>query len=339
MMFRVFQSTLPARGATEEALTNVILRHFNPRSPHGERLRISAHTVSRKLFQSTLPARGATRHAAGADGSHSGNFNPRSPHGERQRGHVHRWSAGHYFNPRSPHGERLEGGWRMDEIDRFQSTLPARGATSRRPQGWRQSKPISIHAPRTGSDPLAWQQFLGYQLFQSTLPARGATRVSPSSLRRAYFNPRSPHGERPQARFSSRPARSMISIHAPRTGSDVAQRQIEQRDKHFNPRSPHGERRLTTSSSCEPMNFNPRSPHGERPDFIAFSQQRKVHFNPRSPHGERPAVRRCDSRFLYLISIHAPRTGSDVAALPDSIFGLKISIHAPRTGSDQEPQP
>ena len=34
--------------------------YFNPRSPHGERLRISAHTVSRKLFQSTLPARGAT---------------------------------------------------------------------------------------------------------------------------------------------------------------------------------------------------------------------------------------------------------------------------------------
>ena len=81
---REFQPTLPARGATtaksrlctvntisthaprtgsdeEEALTNVILRHFNPRSPHGER-RSSGHRAE--------PVR---RH-----------FNPRSPHGERR---------------------------------------------------------------------------------------------------------------------------------------------------------------------------------------------------------------------------------------------------------------
>ena len=68
----------------EEAITNVILRHFNPRSPHGERrdslpcstqrslisihaprtgsdYRVRADAQTARQFQSTLPARGATR--------------------------------------------------------------------------------------------------------------------------------------------------------------------------------------------------------------------------------------------------------------------------------------
>ena len=40
MMDAVFQSTLPARGATISSLTRGrVENHFNPRSPHGERLR------------------------------------------------------------------------------------------------------------------------------------------------------------------------------------------------------------------------------------------------------------------------------------------------------------
>ena len=80
-------------------------------------------------------------------------------------------------------------------------------------------------------------------------------------------------------------------------------------------------------------------------------------FNPRSPHGERPRLHRRECRLL-LISIHAPRTGSDAtyfamqiasdvfqstlpargATPPDTIIiaqGIYISIHAPRTGSDR----
>ena len=79
-----FQSTLPARGATQPApLARIQARHFNPRSPHGERRRHkktrnqreyfnprSPHgerrftpttTERSSSFQSTLPARGATR--------------------------------------------------------------------------------------------------------------------------------------------------------------------------------------------------------------------------------------------------------------------------------------
>ena len=56
-----FQSTLPARGATNiPRVLSSSQKHFNPRSLHGERL-IDALTAQRiEAFQSTLPARGAT---------------------------------------------------------------------------------------------------------------------------------------------------------------------------------------------------------------------------------------------------------------------------------------
>ena len=85
----LFQSTLPARGATDP-LTNVAIscgsisihaprtgsdrntshtistqEHFNPRSPHGERHLQALKVVTDKAFQSTLPARGATGRSAG----------------------------------------------------------------------------------------------------------------------------------------------------------------------------------------------------------------------------------------------------------------------------------
>ncbi len=123
-------------------------------------------------------------------------FNPRSPHGER-RAKLEQISIGHSdFNPRSPHGERQS---------------PFRRS---RPSGR-----ISIHAPRTGSDPGVCEAACGEARFQSTLPARGATRRASRPERiRTYFNPRSPHGERQSA---CRP---------------------RARTRDFNPRSPHGER-------------------------------------------------------------------------------------------------
>ena len=58
-----------------------------------------------------------------------------------------------------------------------------------------------------------------------------------------------------------------------------------------------------------------------------------ANFNPRSPHGERLQVYNSTFR-CYCISIHAPRTGSDVAVQYLRAQTLTISIHAPRTGSD-----
>ena len=102
-----FQSTLPARGATipskSVGSTSV---DFNPRSPHGERLRSPMERINRRRFQSTLPARGATRCGRRTRRAR-GYFNPRSPHGERRARSRRSADLLQHFNPRSPHGERL----------------------------------------------------------------------------------------------------------------------------------------------------------------------------------------------------------------------------------------
>ena len=191
----IFQPTLPARGATRASLRG---------------------TISTGGFQPTLPARGATATARRGT-PHSFHFNPRSPHGERpkssraQSGRMEisthaphtgsdaarnlRASPGPDFNPRSPHGERPRPLTTVMKSQRFQPTLPARGATDftlpifsarhfnpRSPHGERrhvamgiQQILISTHAPRTGSDT--------------------STRKLAEPFR--HFNPRSPHGERP----------------------------------------------------------------------------------------------------------------------------------------------
>ena len=103
----IFQSTLPARGATwRVAFCNAAMR-----------------------FQSTLPARGATFIATlveqlniisihtpreGSDKLHVSSpflrsyFNPHSPRGERPM-ELPSLSGTGYFNPHSPRGERLSG--------------------------------------------------------------------------------------------------------------------------------------------------------------------------------------------------------------------------------------
>ena len=145
-----FQSTLPARGATRLFPAECIrCRHFNPRSPHGERLEGVYDAKSAATFQSTLPARGATpplqqvlpvrfyfnprsphgeRRALRHLTSENSYFNPRSPHGERLGIFVPTYTDAD-FNPRSPHGERPNSSFIARHIPAFQSTLPARGAT------------------------------------------------------------------------------------------------------------------------------------------------------------------------------------------------------------------
>ena len=57
----LFQSTRPARGATTNWVARVETdKRFNPRAPHGARLRLGRQGYARLTFQSTRPARGAT---------------------------------------------------------------------------------------------------------------------------------------------------------------------------------------------------------------------------------------------------------------------------------------
>ena len=238
---------------------------------------------------------------------------------------------------------------------KFQSTLPARGATS-------------ASAPRTT-----------IFAFQSTLPARGATDQHLHHGRRfLHFNPHSPRGERLLSRGFERqktifqstlPARGAtrkgqgcgrlmaISIHAPREGSDYCLPSISISSGQFQSTLPaRGATPCDLYALCGLPHFNPRSPRGERPaNEIVCGQGRWI-----SIHAPREGS---DSQRLRLferagISIHAPREGSDDITngvfVGDCVFQStlpargatllteynaltgSISIHAPREGSDQQ---
>ena len=125
----------------------------------------------------------------------------------------------------------------------------------------------------------------------------------------------------------------LISIHAPRVGSDAHSPWTCYPHTYFNPRSPCGERRQPRLRRRKsPVDFNPRSPCGERRKDMVDSGSYDD-FNPRSPCGERQGVS------LKLPSVTGfqstlPRVGSDVSGGKDSGV-ITISIHAPRVGSDQ----
>ena len=221
----IFQSTLPARGATWQTCSATGFQIFQSTLPaRGATVLEQTREIKVTAFQSTLPARGATCRALDVYGRR-GAISIHAPRtGSDMRREIARLSD-EDFNPRSPHGERRRRCFNRPGKSIFQSTLPARGATryyNLTRYVWR----ISIHAPRTGSDEGLTLKAVRKEIFQSTLPARGAT---------LYFAPTS--------------VINGISIHAPRTGSDAGKRQLVQFRRDFNPRSPHGER-LITSVSC-----------------------------------------------------------------------------------------
>ena len=213
------------------------------------------------------------------------------------------------FNPRSPHGER-QFGRKPDCRFRHISIHAPRTGSDPDSQPPPLRRKISIHAPRTGSDVRGhvFQQIL--VAFQSTLPARGATgKASEAPRRTAPFQ-------------STLPARgatyglikiyseTTISIHAPRTGSDTP---------------PRHERGFTIFQSTLPA----------RGATCGAWWTGSIH-HPISIHGPRTG-----SHYSFFrtgknrnISIHAPRTGSDPQSLAQQKYSSVISIHAPRTGSD-----
>ena len=79
--------------------------------------------------------------------------------------------------------------------------------------------------------------------------------------------------------------------------------------------------------------FNPRSPRGERHWSEPRRASYQIYFNPRSPRGERLYM--CNTyNCASIISIHAPRGGSDFDFYWPALANIGISIHAPRGGSD-----
>ena len=312
---KIFQSTLPLRGATGK-ISSIEGEpdNFNPRSPYGERRHLWHKGRGRIFISIHAPLTGSDVEAdniavdiiisihAPLTGSDGRKTCPTGPAPVFQstlplRGATRAFSL--------PHDQVI-----------FQSTLPLRGAT------------------------LSEAQLSRLYKFQSTLPLRGATAITRHLLRsRQNFNPRSPYGERLSKRDtdegsvlfqSTLPLRGativrieaelavVISIHAPLTGSDHLRQRHRVLGRYFNPRSPYGERPAAPAPSTTGKDFNPRSPYGERPDRphrddgaaisihapltgsdsgCPAAAGRRRYFNPRSPYGERPAV-----AFLLLAS-------------------------------------
>ncbi len=148
--------------------------------------------------------------------------------------------------------------------------------------------------------------------FQSTLPARGATLAAASSA-----------------------AVLLISIHAPRTGSDAivtpaaaAQYQFQSTlpargaTIFFSPRGfcpafqstlPARGATARLFSSTPPPNISIHAPRTGSDSRRAEQIRKGADFNPRSPHGERRAGLWGQTP-EETISIHAPRTGSDASS-------------------------
>ena len=164
------------------------------------------------------------------------------------------------------------------------------------------------------------------------------------------FNPRSPHGERPdytavivyRSQFQSTlPARGatrkairegkiqvLISIHAPRTGSDQGAGHPAPAGRDFNPRSPHGERRKLCAVSVQGQEFQSTLPARGATCATCWTAGSGRNFNPRSPHGERPTSVLNFFRSQE-ISIHAPRTGSDSRSCTPGRKGNNFNPRSP----------
>ena len=279
-----FQSTLPARGATRDKDT---LANYDP-------------------FQSTLPARGATLLLLSPGASRRISIHaPRTGSDGGAFRDVPRAAVISIHAPRT--GSDTTAG-RAFTRQRISIHAPRTGSDPARTCGWSASA-ISIHAPRTGSDNQPRMKTCRIDI-SIHAPRTGSDRGNPA-FRPSYrnFNPRSPHGERP-TRIRARRKSQRISIHAPRTGSDWERYATDLHNKYFNPRSPHGERLKDNRIIDMSLKFQSTLPARGATVLLLHSH-----------------------RVLY-ISIHAPRTGSDSRKFPTAYGNGGISIHAPRTGSD-----
>ena len=236
-----------------------------------------------------------------------------------------------YFNPRPPRGGRHKAKRRSRTPPaRFQSTPPARGATTITGYYvWYTY--ISIHAPREGGDSFLFCFIFLCFDFNPRPPRGGRRSTEQRTQEKLYFNPRPPRGGR------------------------LIETIIINTDGDFNPRPPRGGRLLAKWYKKKEQLFQSTPPARGATTVITISILLICHFNPRPPRGGRLSFRVCDyirgifqstppargattvSRTLttvLVISIHAPREGGDYNA-HGCYRPCNISIHAPREGGDK----
>ena len=236
---REFQSTLPVWGATPPNISDrrkthisihaprvgsdarqpgigLIRSDFNPRSPCGERQSWNAGGTATMAFQSTLPVWGATGLAINdLFGSAISIHAPRVGSDAEGRKPLY---LRYHFNPRSPCGERQKIANGEKTLELFQSTLPVWGATvvmlsfSVLTFLFQSTLPVwgATNDSRDGNIRL---------LFQSTLPVWGATPYPPGCRRSEKFQSTLPVWGATDG-LPGLAGYRLISIHAPRVGSD-----------------------------------------------------------------------------------------------------------------------
>jgi len=168
---------------------------FNPRTPRGVRRDFIVKFGTQKLVSIHAPRAGCDFGVTSRFTTRA-RFNPRTPRGVRPSTRPSSAIDSSCFNPRTPRGVRQVASSSGNGEHLFQSTHPARGATTR--SGTVScTAPVSIHAPRAGCDPRR----------------RGRSCVG------RRFNPRTPRGVRPLD-MCAEVRRQKVSIHAPRAGCD-----------------------------------------------------------------------------------------------------------------------
>ncbi len=123
----------------------------------------------------------------------------------------------------------------------------------------------------------------------------------------------------------------MISIHAPREGSDYLFCMMERDKINFNPRSPRRER-LQSEADCALLGAFQSTLPAKGATADRFTEHIHKYI---SIHAPREGSDFPDDFLFFVgcISIHAPRGGSDRHIRFQGCWQL-ISIHAPRGGSD-----
>ena len=201
VLYRLFQSTPPARGATYHGGSPHAAHHdFNPRPPRGGRLTYFVPSLATIIFQSTPPARGATSRFGRILAFEI--FQSTPPARGATDNQIRRLHKQKHFNPRP-----REGG---DIVDKLLSDMrkiisihaPREGGDDHRGKDLPCRSPISIHAPREGGD-AAGRSYIPHQAISIHAPREGgdAGPVLVLCVQR-NFNPRPPRGGRPQGRYA-----------------------------------------------------------------------------------------------------------------------------------------
>ena len=190
----------------------------------------------------------------------------------------------------------------------FQSTLPMRGATPNfsrfsanssisihAPHAGSDTKwrvkikmlQISIHAPHAGSDLLKRAQPAVFRDFNPRSPCGERLPLCLVSRWPCYFNPRSPCGER-HDKTAPPAAATLISIHAPHAGSDLALTRALHKERTISIHAPHAGSDEYFKTAQDRLTISIHAPHAGSDDSAISRATELNNFNPRSPCGERP---------------------------------------------------